>query len=303
MTPPRARTGSQTPERTQEVPHLASVVLPSRHTRSPEIGPGEGRPRPRRRTRRPRLPRGRTTARHRVRAQIHPLRWMAGAFSALCWALIGLMWWHPVFRVQRIQVVGLVRVSQQRVQAWKPFHELVRRPVVAVRPDHLVRSLQETFPVFREVQVQVRLPNRLVLQVVEREPVLVWREGNETFWVDAEGVKFYAEGQPDPSWPRVTVQGDRYGFTLRPQDVALIRELVQRAGVQDLVFHPQYGFGWKVAEGWQVYIGTTLEDWEARWALYEEVVAALRERGQVPGVIQLLSSRAVVVLPAEEQAP
>jgi len=199
--------------------------------------------------------------------------------------------------------MGLVRVSQQRVQTWKPFHELVGRPVVTVQPKYLVRSLQETFPVFRDVHVQVRLPNRVVLQVVEREPVLVWREGNETFWVDIEGVKFYAEGQPDPSWPRVTVQGNRYGIYLRPQDVALILEFTRRAGVQDLVFHPQYGYGWRTPEGWQVYIGITLEDWEARWTLYEEVMAALQERGQVPGVIRLISAQAVVVLPVEEQAP
>lgn len=302
---PRTRTGSNVAERTPEVPRLASVVLPSRHTPSREAGVGERGVRPRRRPRRPRPPKTRagTPARHRARSRVHRLRWTAGAVSALCWALIGLMWWHPAFWVQRIQVIGLVRVPQERIQAWEAFQELVGRPVVTVQPESLVRSLKERFPAFREVRVQVRLPGRVVLQVVERDPVLVWREGVETFWVDLEGVKFHAEGSSDPSWPRVTVQGDRYGVQLRPQDVALILELTRRAGVQDLVFHPQYGFGWTTPEGWQVYIGTTMEDWEARWALYEEVVAALRERGQVPRVIRLVSSQAVVVLPGEEQAP
>ncbi len=298
---PRTRTRPDAIDSASTVPNWASVVLPSRRPlRQPggDLTSASSRRRRRGRRRAGRLKGAR--ARPWVRTQGFRLRFWAGLASALCWALLGVLWWHPAFRVEKVQVKGLVRVDGDKLAAWSAFQDLVGRPAVAIRPDQLKRTLQEAFPVFRDVQIRVVFPNRVVLEVVEREPILVWKEGNETFWVDAEGVKFYAWGTPDPSWPKVTVYGRWYSGRLKAEDVTLILELTERTQVKNLIFHPQYGFGWQTSDGWRVYIGRSLDDWEARLRLYEEVRRALEARGQTTGVVRLISTHAVVVLPKEE---
>ncbi len=279
---------------------LASVVLPTRHRPAGTHGRRVARPRRQGRTRAVRKRRTRARARPRVRPAWNAPRLVAALGSGAFWLLLALLWWHPAFRVDAIQVQGLVRMKAARLEAWPGLEEMVGRPVVTVDPAELARRLQEAFPVFRRVEVQVLFPGVVRLVVEERTPVLVWQEGGQVFWMDESGVKFYPMGQPEPTWPRVRVVDAASGTSLAPGEVALLLELAQKTRTRELVYHPRYGVGWQAPEGWQVYLGRSLEDWEARWGLYQEVRRALLEQGKQPAVLRLLSPRAVVILPQEE---
>ena len=51
----------------------------------------------------------------------------------------------------------------------------------------------------REASVHVRLPDTLVVDVEEREPILVWRSGIRSYLVDAEGQLFARLGDEPPA--------------------------------------------------------------------------------------------------------
>ncbi len=293
MTVPRTGVRAPVREGARDLSDLVSIRLP------------EGRPSRRSRPRRPWPRRRRPAVERRARRgwglAWHPWRWIGLGLSLLAWVALAVLWWHPAFRVEKVRFYGLVRVNAQRVSQWEPLVALKGQPAVAVQPRLLGRMLQEAFPVFREVQVTVSFPNVVSIRVQEREPVLVWHEGDATFWVDVEGVRFYAWGEPNPLWPHVYVQGGWPNATLEPQEVAFLLELGRRLGLRELVFHPEYGFGWRAPQGWQVYIGTSMHDWDARLALYQQVARELEDQGRRPRVIRLLSPYAVVILPEEDE--
>lgn len=272
----------------QELPGLKSVQLPPPRPRKPSA-------RPRRRGRRRRAqkrPRGLGFS-----LGLHPWRLLALVLALASWSALAALWWHPAFRVQRVRLYGLVLADPDQIREWPTLAALVGKPIIAVQPWELARLIQEAFPGFRQVQVEVDFPNRVEIRVQEREPVLVWQEGEEVFWVDREGVKFYAWGKVNPAWPRVRAQGTWENVSLSPQEVAFVLHLSRRLALTELVYHPEYGFGWQAPQGWQVYIGTSMHDWDARLALYEQVVQQLEAQGIRPRAIRLLSPYAVVVLP------
>ncbi len=293
--------------RREEAPRLASVVLPQRRRQGGSRVPTPSRARPGTRTaarsgrRRRKASRSRRAARGAVPVALSLPRLVAASLAGVFGLLVALLWMHPAFRVEKVQVQGLVRTDPTRLQNWTGFANVVGQPAVAVRPEDLVQRVREAFPEFRRVSVYVGFPNRVLLVVEERDPVLVWIEGRETFWMDEEGVVFYPSGAAEPTWPRVKVMGDEPGVRPSPEQVRLLLSLAQKVGSRELVYHPEYGVGWRAPEGWQVYLGHALHDWEARWQLYQALRNVLLEKNQRPEVIRLLSTRAVVVLPEAEE--
>jgi cell division protein FtsQ len=43
-------------------------------------------------------------------------------------------------------------------------------------------------PEVKSVHVTTRLPNQVIVEIQERAPQVVWQRGNETYWVDGEGI-------------------------------------------------------------------------------------------------------------------
>jgi hypothetical protein len=52
-----------------------------------------------------------------------------------------------------------------------------------------------------------------------------------------------------------------------------------------LVYSKENGLGWKAPEGWQVYIGTDLSDFEAKYATYQHLASYLAAQGITPSLI------------------
>ena len=54
-----------------------------------------------------------------------------------------------------------------------------------------------------------------------------------------------------------------------------------------LVYDSQNGLGWMAPEGWQVYIGSNLEDFEAKFNMYEQLAAYFSAQGITPSVVSV----------------
>lgn len=54
-----------------------------------------------------------------------------------------------------------------------------------------------------------------------------------------------------------------------------------------LVYDETNGLGWTAPEGWQVYIGKDLNQFEAKYALYQEIAGYLAEKGVQPSLVSV----------------
>ncbi|APG62968.1 hypothetical protein LPB140_09395 [Sphingorhabdus lutea] len=89
------------------------------------------------------------------------------------------------FEVKRVEVNGMNRVDQIRVYDLVLAEENRAMPLVDV--ERIRRDLL-TYGWVKEVRVSRRLPDSLVVDIVEREPVARWKINGDIALVDSEGV-------------------------------------------------------------------------------------------------------------------
>lgn len=146
--------------------------------------------RARRRAERAELRRFTAAARRRRRTVLGVV---AAAAALLALLLVGVF--SPIFAVQRIEVLGVERASEQALQ--QALADQLGVPLPLVDPAEVAAVLQG-FPVIESFVVESRLPDTLLVRVVERTPLALLREGEEYITLDAAGVEL-ARGADRPA--------------------------------------------------------------------------------------------------------
>lgn len=189
------------------------------------------------------------------------------------------------YYVAQVEVEGNRFVSTARLveRAGVPqgYHIFFVDPVA-------VRERLLSLPEVQTAEVQCRLPGRVLVQVVEREPVLTWRAGAGLFWADVEGVLWPAE-EPLPG--AVTVvevdraerqPGERVGADL----VQSVRELAALLpDVPEFAYSRAHGLAFRTAEGTQVFLGT--QELPYRVQVLRTLLEELKIRGALPAEVHL----------------
>lgn len=98
----------------------------------------------------------------------------------------------PIFQVEVVDYRGLERLSPSDIA---PVIDAMGKPVVAVSPDRLRDRILTAFPDISTAEVKVILPAKISITLTERQPILIWNDGNTERWVDAEGVVFPIRGE------------------------------------------------------------------------------------------------------------
>ncbi|WP_203566888.1 cell division protein FtsQ/DivIB [Aestuariimicrobium ganziense] len=126
-------------------------------------------------------------ASRRRRQQLVGLAWLLGVVVLLS-GLAYLFFASPAFvpRQVRVDGVSLLTVDQVRAKAAVP-----RMPLARIDTGQIAERVA-TMPEVGSVRVRVRYPSTVVIEVVERTPVVQRLEGSSFQWVDAEGVVFHS---------------------------------------------------------------------------------------------------------------
>lgn len=213
----------------------------------------------------------------------------------------------PEFRVAAPTVSGLQRINPADVEAVVGIHNV---PIFMVDPQQIQRDLESAFPELINLSVEITLPAQLKISAQERQPVLIWQYGDQTLWVDTEGILFMPRGDAQPL---LTVQSEDAPPTIadvasaHPADSGetesnsipakqVLDPLVLNAALQlntllpadnVLVYSQRNGFGWNDPRGWKVFIGSSLENLEAKLQVYQELVDKLSQQGIQPSMISV----------------
>lgn len=218
------------------------------------------------------------------------------AIAASLLALLYTLWTSPRFQVEGAEISGLQRISSRDVNT---VMDVRGEPVFALDARQLRARLQEAFPEFAAVQVDIALPARVSVVVEERQPVLTWKQEGRTLLVDAQGVAFPLRSLDD-SYPTLVVEAmglpaveaaDLHQIqSSQFMPVEMISSLVslsaQAPQGTPLVYDPLRGFGWMDPAGWQVYVGDVTE-MEMKLRLYGAMVKMLQQAGEQPALVSV----------------
>lgn len=157
----------------------------------------------------------------------------------------------------------------------------------------------ETLPAVASAHVTRSLPDTLVIQVVERQPVLIWQVDRQMWSVDASGV-LIAQVQDSHGLPMVSDDHplDRSGKPFAPGGkidpaiVSMARQLLERLPRElgdtkfSLVNTSAYGMVVDSAEGWQARFGDP-QDLETKIQMLGAILRIAQQRQQSLALVDL----------------
>jgi cell division protein FtsQ len=206
------------------------------------------------------------------------------------------MWTASPFMVTTTVVRGNLRLGTAEINS---MLGIIGQPIFKAVPTQIIANLYTAFPDLESVAVRVGFPNRIIVDVKERIPILAWYQTGNVTWIDASGVAFTPRSEV-PGLVQVVANGAPARISLDPE-VSLIGqkfispELVQvmltlaseiPAGMP-MIFDPKYGIGWQDPRGWTVYVGQTVKDIRMKMDIYNSIVDNLTLQGVQPSLISV----------------
>jgi cell division protein FtsQ len=221
-------------------------------------------------------------------------RAVSGIMVVLLTALLYSLWSSPKFQIQSAEINGIERLSREDILN---VLQVIDTPVFTIDPTGLQTRLEEEFSELLEVSVEIDFPSKIIVEIGERNPAIVWEQGGgAALWVDGNGVAFpprgYAEdlvvikaSQAPPVLSEDEVQSKQL---LSSQMVDSILTLSASLPPQTaLVYNPKYGLGWVAPQEWKVYFGLAPDDIETRLSIYNAIVEEMDKQDIYPEMINL----------------
>lgn len=206
------------------------------------------------------------------------------------------VWSAPEFKVEAVEINGLVRLTPEDIHTVLGLED---EPIFAVSSSKIKQDLKDAFPEIADISVTIGLPASVVVTVVERQPVLALRMGEEEVWVDRDGVGFPPRGD---SGPLPVVEGGTEtiyaGLNGIQDSVVFDPEMIQTILAvsayvppgRSIAYDDEHGLGWSDDRGWLVYFGTGLSEgaeMEMKLRVYDALVQQLDESGVWPKFISV----------------
>jgi cell division protein FtsQ len=226
-------------------------------------------------------------------------RLLSGLLVIVLGTIIYMLWYSPIFTVSTLDVAGLVRLTNEEINS---VANVIGKSIILVNPSNLEQDLRAAFPELVNVSVDTEVPNKVVVNLGERQPVFTWQQDGQDFWIDADGVAFKPHGEGGPS---ITVQGSEL-LTTTPPDSENIEEEVKTSQTlpvelvnailtvsqeapenTPLVYNSKYGLGWEDPRGWQVYFGKGDDQIDMKLDVYYKTWKRLKKAGIRPALISV----------------
>lgn len=268
-------------------------------------------------------------------------RLMSGFLSVILLVVIIFFATSPSFKISVIDFQGLDRVNANDVAL---VLNLKETPIFMVDPQKLAGILAENYPELKNIVINAAFPANVTIKAEERQPIVIWEYGDQTLWIDEEGIIFPPRSTtsnllvneteqnieqttitemtaanslltirsdappPEPPPPPVP-QEDTESETdsdrsikegVNPiinQDMPKIVDMtiINAAKVlandiapgTKIVYNDRDGLGWSDSRGWNVYIGSKLDNIEIKLIEYQAIVDQLEKLAIKPAMISV----------------
>jgi hypothetical protein len=218
--------------------------------------------------------------------------------------VLAIVFTTQVFYVSQIEVGGLRTVPAEEIFAESGVADY---HIFWIDPDAVAKAVAEA-PGVATANVRVYWPARVIVQVTEREPALVWEQGGTRYWVDVRGnlmpqrqdlpnlIRIFSEGEAIPvGCPGPDCPGDVSGRISIEREVVegALQLKTRRADIELLYYDPISGLSFDDERGWRAYfgIGTNMG---RKLLVYDAIVANLDARGVRPQYVDVSNAQAPV---------
>jgi cell division septal protein FtsQ len=223
-------------------------------------------------------------------------RVLSGFLSLLLGTALYLAATLPEFHAAAAQVSGNQRISADEINS---VLNTTGESIFMLRGSDLETRLRLNYPDLEAAHVTVELPNVVTVSVVERQPVLLWQQGNGYTWIDANGIAFRPRGVPEnviavaaltAPPPSTAIQNDPFSPApyISPDLVKAIQTLAPKVpSGATLQYDPKYGLGWSDSRGWKAFFGDGTKDMALKLQVYQSLVDSLTQEGISPAFISV----------------
>ena len=235
-----------------------------------------------------------TTARSRALAR----KWRASHYVALLLmasslALLILLFTDARFSVTQLTVSDNRYLSAEQIQ--QNTH-LTRSNIFSIDPQQVALQMETMLPQVKEAHVRLGIPNQIAIQIIEREPVLIYGHNGKGYWVDTEGHIFPAAVTRDDLPVLIDEDGSAKDETaiLSPvirQTIHQISEAIPET--TEFHYRKVYGLFFISPEGWRVYLGDA-ENIETKLAMWQTLHQQLLQENRAVQVVDLRYDRVYI---------
>lgn len=245
--------------------------------------------------------------------------WRMLSFFLAIFCLVGILTLvnSAEFQIANIQTNGITRLSTINLDA---VLKIKGESIATIDASQAKKDLEIAFPELKDIQVSLELPNSISISAVERQPVLLWQTENQSYWVDAEGVLIPPRGEVGDLLTIHASSAPPVSTPLTDQSLSALQKDKQSAGETDpfvaqlqfwgqsidpglitatfdlttylapsiaIRFDPIHGLGWRAEEGWDVYIGLTLDDISYKLNVYQKIIEKISSKGKNPSIVSI----------------
>jgi len=232
-------------------------------------------------------------------------RWASGGLSLAIGITLAIVLTAEQFYVNQIEVGGLRTMPAEEVFA---VSGVAGYHIFWIDADKVAEAVASS-PSIATANARVYWPARVVVQVNEREPALVWEQEGKRYWVDVRG-NLMAQRQDLPNLIRILSEspavpvgcpgtdcpgGDISGRVSIEQDVieGALQLKTLRADIEVLYYDAESGLSFEEDGGWRAYFGVGT-DMRQKMLIYEAIVANLQARELRPTYLDVSNPDAPV---------
>lgn len=202
-------------------------------------------------------------------------RWLSGSISLFLIILLYFMLGSNVFIVDTIAVGGERYLTPEQVfeATGVADHNLFKLDARSIE------KRLESNPSIGNAEVYIGWPpNAVSVFITERDPALIWEQGNFRVWIDVNGIAMFQREERDDLL-RIVYPGEELeplttGSTIDWQIVAGALQLKsKRPSIRVMLYDPVKGLGIREEGNWVAWFGIGL-GMEQRLLVYEAIVNA-----------------------------
>jgi cell division protein FtsQ len=164
-----------------------------------------------------------------------------------------------LFYVFDFQITGLKYLTSAEVER---ASGIAGYNIFFIESQTVERALSH-LPEVKSTHVTTSLPNRVVIEIEERQPQVAWLRGNEAYWVGADDIAFRAR----TSLPQQVTLRDldqspvKLGQKVSPDGMAAARALREAwsDAPRALEWSDARGLAFNDEHGWKIYLGNASE--------------------------------------------
>jgi len=211
---------------------------------------------------------------------LHSRRWRSSHYVALLLAIIGAIALEVGLLDTTFEIIDPVIKNNQYTDTRQIIKEahLTQHNIFTTNPDETSRRLVAFIPQIKQANVSLGLPNKAIVTITEREPLVVYNFHGHNSWIDADG-RIFPAAEQRPDLIHLIDEDGAASQDGQHINVDLIRSLTELSpslgDIKEFHFQAAYGLFFISEEGWRVYLGNTenLPNKLARWkSIHQQLI-------------------------------